>query len=159
MREKHNQERLSEVIVDASERRVSIWSVSIDFGPWFYLLLVAHTAPLVYLLYWTELTSAPRDNIADIIVRVTSGAAPLIFVAAVVTIIELEVVMVLREWYRAKHAKDRVKEREKFETQLQEAEKRADEAYERGIERGRQIERNERNARRNGHNRNGSQED
>ena len=82
------------------ERRVSIWSVPVDFSPWFYLLLVAHTSPLVYLLSWTELTEAPHDNIANIIVNVTSGAAPMIFVAAVTTIIELEVLMVLREWYR-----------------------------------------------------------
>ena len=97
---------------DTSERRVSIWSVPVDFGPWFYLLLVAHTAPLVYLLSWTELTKAPRDNIASIVVTVSSGAAPLIFVAAVTTIIELKALMVLREWYREKKANEKIKARQ-----------------------------------------------
>ncbi len=132
------------------ERRVSIWSVPVDFGPWFYLLLVAHTAPLVFLLSLTELTKAPNYNIADIIVNVTSGAAPMIFVAAVATIIELEVLMVLREWYRAKQAKDRIKEREIAEARLKEE-------FEKGIERGRQLEREEQTARRNVNN--GNQED
>ena len=143
MREQEREEQLADIAVDASERRVSIWSVSVDFGPWFYLLLVTHTAPLVFLLWWTEESSSTHDNIANIIVNVTSGAAPLIFVAAVATIIELEVLMVLREWYRAKQAKDRVKEREKAEARLKEE-------FEKGINLGRQLEREEQAARRNG---------
>ena len=95
-----------------SERRVSIWSVPVDLGPWFYLLLVSHTAPLVFLLWWTDTTLKTNDNIANIIVNVTSGTAPMIFVAAVSTIIELEVLVVLREWYRDRAAR---KERERAE--------------------------------------------
>ncbi len=143
MREQEREEQLADIAVDASERRVSIWSVSVDFGPWFYLLLVTHTAPLVFLLWWTEESSSTHDNIANIIVNVTSGAAPLIFVAAVATIIELEVLMVLREWYRAKQAKDRIKEREKAEARLKEE-------FEKGVNLGRQLEREEQAARRNG---------
>ena len=51
--------------------------------------------------------------------------------------------MVLREWYRAKQAKDRIKEREKAEARLKEE-------FEKGIERGRQLEREEQAASRNG---------
>ena len=105
------------------ERRVSIWSVPVDFGPWFYLLLVSHTAPLIFLLWWTDATSKTHGNIANIIVNVTSGAAPMIFVAAVTTIIELEVLVVLREWYRDRAAKKRR------------------EAYKKGFEAGRKAER------------------
>ncbi len=151
MREQESQEQLADIAVDASERRVSIWSVPVDFGPWFYLLLVSHTTPLIFLLWWTDATPKTHGNIANIIVNVTSGAAPLIFVAAVTTIIELEVLMVLREWYRAKQAKDRIKEREK-------AEARFKEAFEKGIERGRQLEREEQAARRDKNNRNGENE-
>ena len=151
MREKDHEEQLSDIAVDASERRVSIWSVPVDFGPWFYLLLVSHTAPLIFLLWWTDLTPKTHDNIANIIVNVTSGAAPMIFVAAVATIIELEVLMVLREWYRAKQAKDRVKEREKAEARLKEE-------FEKGIKRGRQLEREEQAARRNGNGHNNKNE-
>ncbi len=121
---------------DTSERRVSIWSVPVDFGPWFYLLLFAHTAPLVYLLSWTELTKAPRDNIASIVVTVSSGAAPLIFVAAVTTIIELEALMVLREWYREKKANEKIKARQEGR-QI---------GYQEGFEAGRKAEREARPA-------------
>ena len=113
------------VTADVSERRVSIWSVPVDFGPWFYLLLVSHTAPLIFLLWWTDETPKTHDNIANIIINVTSGAAPLIFVAAVTTILELEVLVVLREWYRDRAAR---KERERTE----ETEKRVRDAYEQG---------------------------
>ncbi len=123
MREKDREEQLTDIAVDASERRVSIWSVPVDFGPWFYLLLVTHTAPLIFLLWWTDATPKTHDNIANIIVNVTSGAAPLIFVAAVTTIIELEVLVVLREWYRDRAAKKRR------------------EAYKKGFEAGRKAER------------------
>ena len=105
------------------ERRVSIWSVPVDFGPSFYLLLVSHTAPLIFLLWWTDATPKTHGNIANIIVNVTSGAAPMIFVAAVTTIIELEVLVVLREWYRDRAAKKRR------------------EAYKKGFEAGRKAER------------------
>ncbi len=107
----------------SSERRVSIWSVPVDLGPWFYLLLVSHTAPLVFLLWWTDATPKTHDNIANIIVNVTSGTAPMIFVAAVTTIIELEVLVVLREWYRDRAARKRR------------------EAYKKGFEAGRKAER------------------
>ena len=135
----------------SSERRVSIWSVPVDLGPWFYLLLVSHTAPLVFLLWWIDATPKTHDNIANIIVNVTSGTAPLIFVAAVTTIIELEVLVVLREWYRDRAAR---KERERAEEHREKL--RAE--FERGIEKGRQLEREEQAARRNGHSHNGKNE-
>ena len=134
----------------SSERRISIWSVPVDLGPWFYLLLVSHTAPLVFLLWWTDVTPKTHDNIANIIVNVTSGTAPMIFVAAVTAIIELEVLVVLREWYRDRAAR---KERERAE--LEREKLRAE--FKRGIEKGRQLEREEQAARRNGNN--GNQED
>ena len=125
------------------ERRVSIWSVPVDFGPWFYLLLVTHTTPLIFLLWWTDTTLKTNDNIANIIVNVTSGTAPMIFVAAVSTIIELEVLVVLREWYRdraARKERERVeakKERERAEARrererAEKIERRLRDEYERG---------------------------
>ena len=147
MREQDSEELLSDVVLDASERRVSIWSVPVDFGPWFYLLLVTHAAPFIFLLSWTELNSAPRDNIASIIVTVTSGAAPLIFVAAVATIIELEVVVVLREWFRARQANEIVKARlEERRESLREGRQEGRQeghrkGFEEGFEAGRKAER------------------
>ena len=147
---------------DDPERRVSIWSVPVDFGPWFYLLLVSHTAPLIFLLWWTDATPKTHDNIANIIVNVTSGSAPIIFVAAVATIIELEVLVVLREWYRDRAVR---KEREKAEQERKDEEERKrlraelERGIELGIERGRQLEREEQAARRNGNNHNGERED
>lgn len=131
MREQNSEEQLANVAVDASERRVSIWSVPVDFGPWFYLLLVSHTAPLIFLLWWTDATPKTHDNIANIIVNVTSGTAPMIFVAAVTTIIELEVVVVLREWYRERAARKRAEARQK----------ERQEGYKEGFEAGRKAER------------------
>ena len=143
MREQAREEQLIDVAVDASERRVSIWSVPVDFGPWFYLLLVTHTAPLVFLLWWTEESRTTHDNIANTIVNVTSGAAPMIFVAAVTTIIELEVLVVLREWYRAKQAKDIVRVREEsLEEGRQEGDREGHQrGYKEGFEAGRKAER------------------
>ncbi len=115
----------------SSERRVSIWSVPVNFGPWFYLLLVSHTAPIVFLLWWTDATPKTHDNIANIIVNVTSGAAPIIFVAAVTTIIELEVLVVLREWYREYAARKRAEAREEGHQR----------GYKEGFEAGRKAER------------------
>lgn len=123
----------------SSERRVSIWSVPVDLGPWFYLLLVSHTTPLVFLLWWTDATPKTNDNIANIIVNVTSGTAPMIFVAAVATIIELEVLVVLREWYRERAARKRAEERQKGrEEGDREGHQRG---YKEGFEAGRKAER------------------
>ena len=150
MREQEDEEQLTDIAADVSERRVSIWSVPVDFGPWFYLLLVTHTAPLIFLLWWTDATPKTHDNIANIIVNVTSGTAPLIFVAAVATIIELEVLVVLREWYRAKKAKDIVRVREEGRREgNREGHQRG---YKEGFEAGRKAERkaHQSEAKRNG---------
>lgn len=123
----------------SSERRVSIWSVPVDLGPWFYLLLVSHTAPLVFLLWWTDATPKTHDNIANIIVNVTSGTAPMIFVAAVTTIIELEALVVLREWYRERASRKRAEARQKGrEEGDREGHQRG---YREGFEAGRKAER------------------
>ncbi len=135
MREHEDEEQLTDIAADVSERRVSIWSVPVDFGPWFYVLLVTHTAPLIFLLWRTDATPKTHDNIANIIVNVTSGTAPLIFVAAVATIIELEVLVVLREWYRAKKAKDIVRVREEGRREGHQR------GYKEGFEAGRNAER------------------
>ena len=158
MREHEDEERPTDIAVDVSERRVSIWSVPVDFGPWFYLLLVSHTAPLIFLLWWTDATPKTHDNIANIIVNVTSGTAPLIFVAAVATIIELEVLVVLREWYRAKKAKDIVRIRkESLEEGRQEGNREGHQkGYKEGFAAGRKAERE---ARQSKSNRNGKDQD
>jgi len=119
----------------SSERRVSIWSVPVDLGPWFYLLLVSHTAPLVFLLWWTDATPKTHDNIANIIVNVTSGTAPMIFVAAVTTINELEALVVLREWYRERAARKRAEAREEGREEGHQT------GYKEGFEAGRKAER------------------
>ena len=127
------------VATPVSERRVSIWSVPVDLGPWFYLFLVMHTAPLVFLLWWTDDTPKTNDNIANIIVNVTSGAAPLIIVAEVTKIIELEVLVVLREWYRDHTAK--TKEKARQEGRQEGRKEGRQEGYRDGFKAGRKAER------------------
>lgn len=141
MREQERETQLAEKVIQADDSRLSIWTIRPEWIGWFYLLFTLHAAPLIGTLWWSENQSGAHDNIASTITAVVGGSASLIFVAAIVSIIELEAAMVLRHLLIQREAR---KEREKLRAE-----------FERGIERGRQLEREQQAERRNTNNRNG----
>ncbi len=143
MREQEREEQLAEKVIQADDPRLSIWTIRPEWIGWFYLLFALQAAPLIVTLWWSENQSGAHDNIASTITAVVGGSASLIFVAAIVSIIELEAAMVLRHLLIKREAR---KEREKAE--LEREKLRAE--FERGIERGRQLEREQQAERRNG---------
>ena len=124
----------NEEALSSQDPRLSLWTIRAEWIGWFYILLVLHAVPLVYAQWWTEHYEVGHDNIASMVVAVVSGAASLIFVAAIVSAIELEVAMVLKHLLEKREAR---KLRELAEAKFNE-----------GVERGRQIEREEQNRRR-----------
>ena len=135
MREQEDEKQLADQPVLDSDPRISIWTIRAKWIGWFYMLFALHAAPLIYALWWSENYSGAHDNIASTITAVVSGSASLIFVAAVATIIELEAVMVLREWYRERAARKRAEARQKGR---EEGHQRG---YKEGFEAGRKAER------------------
>ena len=139
--------------------RLSIWTIRAVWVGWFYTLFAIQAGPLIFALWWSENTSGAHDNIASTITAVASGSAPLIFVAAVATIIELEAVMVLKRLLE-REAREKTEERIRSAYEKGRQDERQEgykEGLEEGIERGRQLEREEQAARRNGDNHNGNQ--
>ena len=108
--------------------RLSIWTIRAKWIGWFYFLFTLHTAPLIYALWWSENYSGAHDNIASTITAVVGGSASLIFVAASASVIELEVVMVLKTLLERHFEK---KDREKREAEEDREKLRAE--FERGI--------------------------
>lgn len=144
MREQERETQLAEKVIQGDGPRLSIWTIRPEWIGWFYLLFTLQAAPLIGTLWWSENQSGAHDNIASTITAVVGGSASLIFVAAIVSIIELEAAMVLRHLLIQREAR---KEREKLRAE-----------FERGIEKGRQLEREQQAERRNGNNRNGKDE-
>ena len=144
MREHKPETQLAEKVIQGDGPRLSIWTIRPEWIGWFYLLFVLQAAPLIGTLGWSENQSGAHDNIASTITAVVGGSASLIFVAAIVSIIELEAAMVLRHLLIQREAR---KEREKLRAE-----------FERGIEKGRQLEREQQAERRNTNIRNGKDE-
>ncbi len=136
MREQERETQLAEKVIQTDDSRLSIWTIRPEWIGWFYLLFALQAAPLIGTLWWSENQSGVHDNIASTITAVVGGSASLIFVAAIVSIIELEAAMVLRHLLIKREAR---KEREKLRAE-----------FERGIEKGRQLEREQQAERRNG---------
>ena len=161
MRDESRETQLIGPPTSVPDHRLSIWTIRTEWIGWFYLLLALHAAPLIYALWWSENYRGTHDNIASTITAVVGGSASLIFVAATASVIELEVVMVLKTLLERHFEK---KDREKLETEKErerlraEFERGVEQGIERGIEKGRQLEREEQAARSNGNNGNGNQE-
>ena len=156
MSDENNEPRLAESSIPAPDPRLSIWTIRAKWIGWFYLLFTLQAAPLIATLWWSENRSSSHDNIASTISAVAGGSASLIFVAATASVIELEVVMVLKTLLERHFEK---KDREKREAENERDKLRAEfeRGIERGIEKGRQLEREEHTARRNVNN--GNQDD
>ena len=127
MRDESRETQLAETPILDSDLRLSIWTIRSEWIGWFYLLFALHAAPLIYALWWSESYSGAHDNIASTITAVAGGSASLIFVAATASVIELEVVMVLKTLLERHFEK---KDREKLESEK--IEQRIREAYEKG---------------------------
>ncbi len=89
-------------------QRLSLWTFRAEWIGWFYLLFVLQASPFVFALWWSEQYNVGHDNIASMVTAVASGSASLIFVAAVLSAIELEVVMVLRHLLEKREARKRI---------------------------------------------------
>ena len=122
MREQEDHTELAEALTAIPDSRQSIWTIRAEWIGWFYLLFTLHAAPLIFALWWSENYRGAHDNIASTITAVVGGSASLIFVAATASVIELEIVMVLKTLLERHFEK---KDREK-------AEQRILEAYEQG---------------------------
>ena len=158
MREENREDQLAEALPSTPDSRQSIWTIRAEWIGWFYALFVIQAGPLIFTLWWSENFGGTHDNIASTITAVVGGSASLIFVAAIVSIIELEAAMVLRHLLIERDAR---KKREKAEqdrhAELEREKLRAEfeRGIELGIEKGRELEREEQTARRNGNNHNG----
>ena len=156
MREENREDQLAETLPSIPDSRHSIWTIRAEWIGWFYALFVIQAGPLIFTLWWSENFGGTHDNIASTITAVVGGSASLIFVAAIVSIIELEAAMVLRHLLIERDArKKREKAEQDRQAELEREKLRAE--FERGIEKGRQLEREELSARRNGNNHNGNQ--
>ena len=138
MREENREEELAEALPSIPDSRHSIWTIRAEWIGWFYALFVIQAGPLIFTLWWSENFGGTHDNIASTITAVVGGSASLIFVAAIVSIIELEAAMVLRHLLIERDAR---KKREKAEQDRQaelerekaeKTEQRIREAYEQG---------------------------
>ena len=155
MREENREEQLAELPISAPDPRLSIWTIRAEWIGWFYALFVIQAGPLICMLWWSENFGGTHDNIASTITAVVGGSASLIFVAAIVSIIELEAAMVLRHLLIERDArKKREKAEQDRQAELEREKLRAEfeRGIELGIEKGRQLEREEKTARRNGNN-------
>ncbi len=141
MRDDDNKPRHAESSIPSPDIRLSIWTIRAKWIGWFYLLFTLHAVPLIYALWWSENYSGAHGNIASTITAVFGGSASLIFVAATASVVELEVIMVLKHLLEKREA-------EKIEQRIREA-----------YEKGRQDEREAQNtARRKSSDRNGAEE-
>ena len=104
------------------ERRMSVWSVPAQVGIWFYVAVLVHVVPMIWVLWLAALGSGERDNIAGTGEEMIFGATSAFVLSAILSSIELEFVMVMREWYRIHVSKKIIKER--------------DQAYRKGYEAG-----------------------
>ena len=160
MREENREEELAEALPSIPDSRHSIWTIRAEWIGWFYALFVIQAGPLIFTLWWSENFGGTHDNIAGTITAVVGGSASLIFVAAIVSIIELEAAMVLRHLLIERDArKKREKAEQDRQAELEREKLRAEfeRGIELGIEKGRQLEREELSARRNGNNHSGNQ--
>ena len=142
MREEKLEQQSANQPIPDSDFRHSIWTIRAEWIGWFYLLLTIHAAPLIVALCWSENQSGTHDNIASTITTVFSGSASLIFVAATASVLELEVVMVLRHLLEKRDARKERERAEELERHVRE-ERRKDreEGYKEGFEAGRKAER------------------
>ena len=123
--------------------RMSLWSVPEKWGGAFFILLVAQGGTLIGLQGWrTVVLETVREPI-DTVLAIALVAAPLLVVAGIVSMIELEVALTLSAWYERR---SRMKDIERFEAGKKEGleegrEEGLDEGFEKGVERGRRLER------------------
>ena len=95
------------------EPRMSLWSVPARWAGAFFVLLVAQGAFLVGTQAWRTTVNVADSHIVDTVMSIALVAAPLLVVAGIVSMIELEVVLTLSawfEWWRNKKEEEKLEE-------------------------------------------------
>lgn len=93
------------------EPRMSLWSVPAKWGGAFFVLLVAQGGLLVGTQAWR--TTINAAHVIDTVMSIALVAAPLLVVAGIVSMIELEVVLTLSawfEWWRNRKEEEKLEE-------------------------------------------------
>ena len=108
---------------------MSLWSVPARWAGAFFVLLVAQGAFLVGTQAWRTTVNVADSHVVDTVMSIVLVAAPLLVVAGIVSMIELEVALTLSAWFEWWRQK---REEEKFQAGLEE-----------GIAIGRRVEREE----------------
>ena len=109
---------------------MSLWSVPARWGSAFFILLVFQGGTLIGLQAWRTLVTEPDLHAVDTVMAIALVSAPLLVVAGIVSMIELEVALTLSAWFEWWVEKKR---REEYEAGLVEG---RDEGREEGIEIG-----------------------
>ena len=106
-----------EVGSDGPAPRMSLWSVPAQWGGAFFILLVSQGGFLVGLQAWRRVVTETDAHTVDTVLSIALVSAPLLVVAGIVSMIELEVALTLSAWYEWRIRK---KQREEFEAGLEE---------------------------------------
>ena len=96
-----------------SEPRMSLWSVPARWAGAFFVLLVAQGAFLVGTQAWRTTVNVADSHVVDTVMSIVLVAAPLMLVAGIMSMIELEVALTLSawfEWWRQKREEEKLEE-------------------------------------------------
>ena len=114
---------------------MSLWSVPARWGSAFFILLVFQGGTLIGLQAWRTLVTEPESHAVDTVMSIALVSAPLLVVAGIVSMIELEVALTLSAWFEWWVEKKR---REEYEAGLVEGREEGIEiGHERGHKKGR----------------------
>ena len=114
---------------------MSLWSVPARWGSAFFILLVFQGGTLIGLQAWRTLVTEPDLHAVDTVMAIALVSAPLLVVAGIVSMIELEVALTLSAWFEWWVEKKR---REEYEAGLVEGREEGIEiGHERGHKKGR----------------------
>lgn len=99
-----------------AEPRMSLWSVPARWSGAFFVLLVAQGALLVGTQAWRTTVIVTDAHVVDTVMSIALVAAPLLVVAGIVSMIELEVALTLSAWFEWWRQK---REEEKYQAGLE----------------------------------------
>ena len=90
---------------------MSLWSVPARWAGAFFVLLVGQGSLLVGTQAWRTTVNVGGSHVVDTVMSIALVSAPLLVVAGIVSMIELEVALTLSAWFEWWRNK---KEEEKF---------------------------------------------
>ncbi len=148
--QQRNTERIASVGIELGnvrrEPRISLWSVPEKWGGMFFVLLVVQGAALIGLHAWRALVVSTNAHIIDTVLVEVLVATPMLVLAGILSMIELEAALTLSVWYenrvRRKEAEWRAEiERKDAEAQAKIREELRQEIWEEAFAEGRRAER------------------